>query len=246
MTNLTKMEKIGKVLLNIADIGVDSMRNQANLRSRDRKISEEYRERYTELADGLGNIKDTISEYKNRIGQSIDQADSFGEYNNYSEENDNQDYIKNFNQCLEQKQESKCYENIEKAYIQKQSALLTNDIVCDDVDEWDRKWIGLGKLKDFSSSDCSLLGVGIVKLSLPDSSVYINRAIELNNGGVLSKIKSLQELRINKNSKEYAKIKQYIADCDLSVIVVGDDLRAVDISKKIEKKFLLKYKLKLM
>ena len=53
---MNKLEIVGKALLGIVEVGAGAMQSQARTRSRDRKMSEEYRNKYSEMADSFGNI----------------------------------------------------------------------------------------------------------------------------------------------------------------------------------------------
>ena len=109
------------------------------------------------------------------------------------------------------------------------------------LDEWDREWISIGKLKDANLTPYNK-SVGLYKHVVAGKIKYIGRATEYNNGGLR---KRLSDYRRESNSaREHTSgtiINEHIDEIETYVLVVGTDKEAVEITKKLEPMFIKKY-----
>ena len=241
-----KLEKAGKIFLGIAELATDSMRQQAVSYSKNKNIPEEYREKYAETAEGFLNLKNSIHEYKERIGKSkteeleLEETEEFADYESIELQNDSSEFEQNTQKT------SKCYDDYSKAIKQKNSSIMANSESEINIENWSSKWVSLGCLKDFDYTNCKCNGVGIIRFIYNKDIVYVVRAIELNKGGISNKIEQFKLLKINKKSKAYNNISKNIDAIYVDAINVGKSTDAIDISRKLEVLFIKEYNPKWM
>lgn len=237
------LEKAGKLFLGIAEESVSSMQSTAKNNSKNKKFSEEYREKYSDMAECLGELKDTIHGYKERIGQPIKndnyEVDDYG-YSEYEG-----DFDTNYDSFEEEPRyeipRQKIYYDIEKSIQQEKSATKQSEDYEQIIRSLDDRWKTLGYLKDIDCEDILEYGVGVIKLLVDNTVVYIVRAIELNNGGLSKKLKDLKEYDAKRKLKVYTEIANNIDKIKVEIISLGNDNSAVANSRKLEKELIQKY-----
>ena len=226
-----RLENAGRIFMGIVEAGANTMQKNAERNARDKRKSDEYRDRYSEIASGFGELKQAAHDYKEHIGQNHDEdyEDDDYVYNDYEDENNDAieprriDYKKN-------------YVNAEKANQQATNATITSRV---DISVKEH-WIKLGYLKAIKHDVLLENNVGIIRLLLNNEVVYIVRAIELSNGGISRKIDDLKN-----NAKNgrigCLKINKYIDEIEVECLCVGNDETAVINSRKMEKILIQKY-----
>ncbi len=239
-----KLEKAGKIFLGIAEVGAGSMQSTAKSYSRNKKLPEEYREKYSEMAEGFGELKSTLHDYKERIGRSG------GNYEEEYDDFEDNDYVNECkDECVDEdhevisnKPQSKRYSSEERTIKQENSVTTISDNYTQMKNGLESKWKSLGYLKDIDCNKLSEDGAGIIRLVVDDEVVYLVRAIELNDGGITKKILDLQEYSAKRKPRVYAEISKKIEKIKVEIISMGNDEYAVANSRKLEKELLQKYR----
>jgi hypothetical protein len=110
------------------------------------------------------------------------------------------------------------------------------------IDEWDRLWKCIGPLKSANLTPYNH-SVGLYKHVIGNEIVYIGRAIEYNNGGLRKRLSDYR--RENDSAREHQSgqsINSHLDEITTYVLVVGDDEKAAEMTKKLEIMFIAKYK----
>lgn len=109
------------------------------------------------------------------------------------------------------------------------------------VSEWDCEWQYIGKLKDANLTPYNSC-VGLYRHVVNGTTKYVGRAIELNNGGFR---KRLSDYRRESNSaRKHASgrtIYENLDRIETYILVVGNTQEAVEITKKLEGEFVIRY-----
>ena len=232
-----KLEKAGKIFLGVVESGIDCMESSARLYAGNRKTPNEYKRKYLDMAENLSGIKDVVHDYKNRLGNEAEVEEKF-----------NDEYVEKTKTYSQEQLVSyipKCYDNREKAKRQEETASETIPINNDEICEWEKEWKFLGKLKNVNCKNIELEKAGLIRLSLNDEIVYLVRAIEINNGGISKKISSFQVIS-DKKTGINAKISNNFNEIMVEVICIGNDNKAVDLCRHLEKILIKKYSPKWM
>lgn len=239
MSEFTSIVK--KVAVGIAEAGVSSIQCTAETYSKSKNIPDEYREAYSDISNRLANVKSNLHDYRHSIGKNTPPNNSY----DFEEDTINFDLDvepTNNNTTVSIPSEKpifKNYYNQEKASVQLNSATKSTT----NLTESNLKWYSLGYLKDIDSKNLPVSGVGIIKLTIDDTPLYVIRAIELNNGGIQKKLNDLQNNNAKNKSKMYTKIDDNIDKIKVDIACLGNDSNAVANTRKIEKDLLLKYHL---
>ncbi|PTV95046.1 hypothetical protein C8C76_13036 [Halanaerobium saccharolyticum] len=101
-------------------------------------------------------------------------------------------------------------------------------------EEWQEQWIEIGEYKNIDFSKYNK-NIGIYKIILDKKVVYIGRATEYDNGGFRKRLSDYT--RKSESARSYnsgKKLKQNIKNADIEIIIVGNDLAAVEITKRLE------------
>ncbi len=192
------------------------------------------------MSEGWETVKNNISEYRERFDEQEEQTQFNGETRmNFAEEIDDSAVMQ---REILPDQTVKQYDDMERARKQRASATnCLSNLPDEEIIFWDNNWLSLGKLKDLNCANNSQSnGVGIIRLLFNGNVVYLVRAIDLNSGGLFTKLNDLQKLKINKRLKVY--IEQHIDDIYVDILCTGNDANAVDMGRCLEKIFLEKYK----
>lgn len=109
------------------------------------------------------------------------------------------------------------------------------------VDEWNREWKSIGFLKDADLSPYNHC-VGLYRHVMNGKTMYVGRAIELNNGGFR---KRLSDYRRDSNSARKhtsgRMIHEHLDEIQTYILVVGSNEEAVEATKKLEGIFIGKF-----
>ena len=109
------------------------------------------------------------------------------------------------------------------------------------VSEWDCEWQYIGKLKDANLTPYNSC-VGLYRHVVNETTKYVGRAIELNNGGFR---KRLSDYRRESNSaRKHASgrtIYENLDRIETYILVVGNTQEAVGITKTLEGEFVRRY-----
>lgn len=107
--------------------------------------------------------------------------------------------------------------------------------------EWDRKWVCIGPLKTANLTPYNHC-VGLYRHVINGETVYVGRAIELNNGGFRKRLSDYRrESDSGRTHTSGRLINQNLSKITTYVLVVGDTEEAVDTTKELEKLFVKKY-----
>jgi excinuclease UvrABC nuclease subunit len=100
--------------------------------------------------------------------------------------------------------------------------------------EWQEKWISIGQYKNVNLSKYNK-NIGIYKIIVDREVVYIGRAVEYDNGGFRKRLSDYTRKSVS--SRKYSsggKINKNIKNADIEIIIVGNDLSAVETTKRLE------------
>ena len=130
--------------------------------------------------------------------------------------------------------------NSEKSYIRNNNVDLSSTNV-KKVDEWDREWVSIGKLKDADLSPYNHC-VGLYRHVVNGTTKYVGRAIELNNGGFRKRLSDYR--RDSDSARKHTSgriIHEHLDEIETYILVVGDTQEAIETTKKLEGEFVRKY-----
>lgn len=109
------------------------------------------------------------------------------------------------------------------------------------VEQWDREWVSIGMLKTADLSPYNHC-VGLYRHVISGTTMYVGRAIELNNGGFR---KRLSDYRRESNSaRKHSSgrtIYEHLDEIETYILVVGNNFEAVEATRKLEGQFVRKY-----
>ena len=109
------------------------------------------------------------------------------------------------------------------------------------LSEWDRKWTCIGPLKTANLTPYNHC-VGLYRHVIKGETVYVGRAIELNNGGFRKRLSDYRrESDSGRTHTSGRLINQNLSKIITYVLVVGDTEEAVKTTKELEKLFVKKY-----
>ena len=109
------------------------------------------------------------------------------------------------------------------------------------LSEWDSKWVCIGPLKTANLTPYNHC-VGLYRHVINGETVYVGRAIELNNGGFRKRLSDYRrESDSGRTHTSGRLINQNLSKITTYVLVVGDTEEAVETTKELEKLFVKKY-----
>jgi len=109
------------------------------------------------------------------------------------------------------------------------------------LSEWDRKWVCIGPLKTANLTPYNHC-VGLYRHVINGETVYVGRAIELNNGGFRKRLSDYRrESDSGRTHTSGRLINQNLSKITTYVLVVGDTQEAIETTKELEKLFVKKY-----
>lgn len=109
------------------------------------------------------------------------------------------------------------------------------------IDMWDREWICIGKLETADLTPYNKC-VGIYRHVVKGKTMYVGRAIELNNGGFRKRLSDYR--RPNNSARKHTSgrlINEHLSEITTFILIVGDDEEAVNITKRLEGRFIERY-----
>lgn len=109
------------------------------------------------------------------------------------------------------------------------------------VAQWDLEWRDIGMLKDADLTPYNHC-VGLYRHVIGGTTMYVGRAIELNNGGFR---KRLSDYRRESNSARKhtsgRTINENLDRIRTYILIVGNDEEAINTTKRLEGRFIEKY-----
>ncbi|NLK78663.1 MAG: hypothetical protein GX284_13370 [Clostridiales bacterium] len=109
------------------------------------------------------------------------------------------------------------------------------------VAQWDKEWIGIGPLKKANLTPYNHC-VGLYRHVVNGKTMYVDRAIELHNGGFR---KRLSDYRRESNSARKhlsgRTINEHLNDITTYILIIGDTEEAVLETKRLEGEFIAYY-----
>lgn len=109
------------------------------------------------------------------------------------------------------------------------------------LSEWDKKWVCIGPLKTANLTPYNHC-VGLYRHVINGETVYVGRAIELNNGGFRKRLSDYRrESDSGRTHTSGRLINQNLSKITTYVLVVGDTKEDVETTKELEKLFVKKY-----
>lgn len=109
------------------------------------------------------------------------------------------------------------------------------------VAQWDKEWIGIGPLKTANLTPYNHC-VGLYRHVVNGKTMYVDRAIELHNGGFR---KRLSDYRRESNSARKHlsgwTINEHLDDITTYILIIGDTEEAVLETKRLEGEFIAYY-----
>ena len=130
---------------------------------------------------------------------------------------------------------------ISEAISQKDFSENSSGISGKTVSQWDNEWICIGPLKTADLTPYNHC-VGLYRHVVNGKTMYVGRAIELNNGGFR---KRLSDYRRESNSARKhlsgRTINEHLDEITTYILVVGDTDEAVVETKRLEGKFIEYY-----
>ena len=107
--------------------------------------------------------------------------------------------------------------------------------------EWNADWINMGHIidADFSKFDKC---VGLYRYCISGNIVYIGRATDLYNGSFKEKLNKFRNnCDINEKKDPCNLVKENIGDILVDILVVGNSVESITLTKNLEKEFILKF-----
>lgn len=117
----------------------------------------------------------------------------------------------------------------------------SNPLLKKSLDRWDREWVSIGRLKTANLAPYNHC-VGLYRHVVNGKTMYVGRAIELDNGGFR---KRLSDYRRDSNSgRKHTSgrtIYEHLDEIETYILIVGTTQEAVEATKKLEGQFVRKY-----
>lgn len=109
------------------------------------------------------------------------------------------------------------------------------------VAQWDREWVCIGSLKTANLTPYNHC-VGLYRHVVNKKTMYVGRAIELNNGGFRKRLSDYRRESDSARKHQSGKtINAHLDEITTYVLVVGNNQEAVENTKKLERKFIAHY-----
>lgn len=109
------------------------------------------------------------------------------------------------------------------------------------IDQWDKEWKCIGSLATASLTPYNHC-VGLYRHEVNGKTMYLGRAIELNNGGFRKRLSDYRrESDSARTHKSGQTIHANLNKITTYILVVGNTDEAVEITKKLEHLFIAKY-----
>lgn len=109
------------------------------------------------------------------------------------------------------------------------------------VAEWDKCWKSIGLL-EFANLTPYNHCVGLYRHVINGKTMYIGRAIELNNGGFRKRLSDYRRESDSGRTHTSGKlIYKNLSKIETFILVVGNTEEAIETTKKLEKKFISLY-----
>lgn len=110
------------------------------------------------------------------------------------------------------------------------------------INQWNQKWINIGMPKNANLTPYNHC-VGLYRHVINEKTMYIGRAIELNNGGFRKRLSDYRRLSDSARKRESGRtINGHLDEIQTRVLIVDDDHEAVEIAKQLEGPFIKMYR----
>lgn len=236
MTDSTKkgLKKVGRVFAGITEAGLEEFARKSRQFARDKKLSDEYRAKYAEMAESFDSFKEQVHRIKENIAGSCDipAEDSEEPDSNESE---------TYNVSPLEEPLRKEYFSEERSLEQDLKASSNDDFGNISISVWESKWIACGKLSEIDLNDIPNDLVGIIRLWYNNKIACIIRAIDLRNGGVRKKVSELANISKSQKGTVYLLIKEHFDFINLDILTIGGDDSSINICRNLERELIKSY-----
>lgn len=107
--------------------------------------------------------------------------------------------------------------------------------------QWDKEWVCIGPLKTANLTPYNHC-VGLYRHVVKGKTMYVGRAIELNNGGFRKRLSDYRRESDSARKHQSGKtINAHLDEITTYILVVGDDQAAVEKTKRLEGQFIAYY-----
>ena len=112
------------------------------------------------------------------------------------------------------------------------------------VDQWDKRWVRLGKLENLTIENLKPYNksIGLYKATENGTVKYIGRAIEYNNGGFRKRLRDY--VRPSDSGRKHQSGQSMNANAEnlvISILIVGNSAAQVETVKQLEKAMIERY-----
>lgn len=132
--------------------------------------------------------------------------------------------------------------NLTKQMVKMRSSSTSLNIIMGYTeDEWDRKWKCIGSLKTVSLTPYNH-SVGIYRHVINGKTMYIGRAIELNNGGFRKRLSDYR--RPSRSARKHTSgqlIYEHLSEITTYILDAGSSPESVGATKQLERAFVRRY-----
>lgn len=121
------------------------------------------------------------------------------------------------------------------------SSISQNKIMGYTEDEWDKKWKCIGPLKTVSLTPYNH-SVGIYRHVINGKTMYIGRAVELNNGGFRKRLSDYR--RPSNSARKHTSgrlIYEHLSEITTYILDAGSSPESVRAAKQLESAFVRRY-----
>lgn len=109
------------------------------------------------------------------------------------------------------------------------------------LEKFNNKWRCIGKLETANLTPYNKF-VGLYRHTIDGKTMYVGRAIELYNGGLRKRLSDYRRESDSARKNKSAKmINDNLSHIITYILVLGDTPEAIDLAKKLEGEFIVKY-----
>lgn len=131
--------------------------------------------------------------------------------------------------------------NDQSSYVYTASAKKNLGLHQYSLDEWDRKWKCIGPLKSVNLTPYNHC-VGLYRHVIDGETMYVGRAVELNNGGFRKRLSDYRrESNSGRTHTSGRLIYENLSRIVTYILVVGDKEEDIQTTKELERLFVKKY-----
>ena len=231
-------EKAEKIFLGVAEAIVSDVQDKARHYSKDDRFSQEARQQYAGVSASMECARDNLHNLRKKIGkepscESVYEGDDYYEPDNHEFSNE----IRDYKACSEESN-PKSFTNPQLTIHQQTSSSSNSDLGNMTLAQWDASWINVGTFNNIDFKSISDKDIGLVKLILNEKAMYLTRAIDISNGAIKSKINELRLQSEIGKSKIGKLISQNYQSLEIGVLVVGNDVKAINSVRNLEREYI--------